>query len=38
VWGRGESLTGFWWELKEREHLKDLDADWRIVLKWIFNN
>jgi hypothetical protein len=28
--------TGFWWRnLKEREHLEDLIADGRIMLKWI---
>ena len=28
--------TGFWWgDLKERDHLEDLEVDRRIVLKWI---
>jgi hypothetical protein len=30
--------TGFWWgDLMEREQLKDLGVDGRIILKWIFN-
>jgi hypothetical protein len=29
--------TGFWWgNLRERFHLKDLDVDGRILLKYIF--
>jgi hypothetical protein len=28
--------TGFWWDLKERDHLEDIGADARIILKWIF--
>ena len=37
--GRGEVHTGFWCgNLKERDHLKDLDLDGRIILKWIFKN
>jgi hypothetical protein len=37
VWETGEVLTGFWWEdLKERDHLEDLDVDEGIILKWIF--
>jgi hypothetical protein len=37
VWGKGEVNTGFWWgDLRERDHLEDLGADRRIVLKWIF--
>jgi len=28
--------TGFWWTLKERDHLEHLDMDGkRIILKWI---
>jgi hypothetical protein len=35
--GRGEGLTGFWWEnLRERDHLEDPGADGRIILRWIF--
>jgi hypothetical protein len=31
--------TGFWWgDLRERDHLKDLDVGGRIILKWIFKN
>jgi hypothetical protein len=27
----------FWWgNLKERDHLGDLDVDGRIILRWIF--
>jgi hypothetical protein len=29
--------TGFWWgELREIDHLEDLDVDGRIILTWIF--
>ena len=29
--------TGFLWEdLRERDHLEDLDVHERIILKWIF--
>jgi hypothetical protein len=36
VWGKGEVLTGFWWgNLRERDHVEDLDLDERITLKWI---
>jgi hypothetical protein len=28
----------FWWgNLRERDHLEDLDVDGRILLKWTFN-
>jgi hypothetical protein len=37
VWGTGEVHTGFWWgDLRERDHLEDLDVDGRIISKWIF--
>jgi len=37
VWGRGEGCTWFWWgNLRERDHWRDLDADGRIILRWIF--
>jgi hypothetical protein len=30
--------TGFWWAgLRDKDHLKGLDIDGRIILKWIFN-
>jgi len=30
----GEVHTGFWWgELRERDHLQDLDIDGRIILQ-----
>jgi hypothetical protein len=32
----GKGHTGFWWNLKERDHLEHLDIDEkRIILKWI---
>jgi len=35
----GEVYTGFWsGDLRERDHLKDLRTDGRIVFKWIFKN
>jgi hypothetical protein len=35
--GRGEVHTEFWWRnLKEIDHLEDLDVDGRIILKHIF--
>jgi hypothetical protein len=38
VWKTGEVHTGFWWvDLSEREHLEDLGAYKRIILKCIFN-
>jgi hypothetical protein len=37
VWETGEEQTGFWQgDLMERNHLKDLGIDGRIILKWIF--
>jgi len=37
VWGRGDVYTGFWWgNLRERDHLGDLDLDGRIIRTWIF--
>jgi hypothetical protein len=34
---RGEVHTSFRWvNLKDRDHLKDLSGDGRIILKWIF--
>jgi len=35
--GIGEVHTGFWLgNLKERDHLEDLDVDGRIISRWIF--
>jgi hypothetical protein len=35
--GKGEVHTGFWWgDLRERDHLEELGADWKIILEWIF--
>ena len=37
VWEIGEVRTGVWWEdLVERDHLKDLGVDGRIILTLIF--
>jgi hypothetical protein len=34
VWRTGDAHTGFWWgKLREKEHLKDLGIDGRILLK-----
>ena len=31
----GEVHAGFWWDnLRERDHLQDLDIDGRIIFKW----
>jgi len=38
VSARGKIHTGFWWEnLTERDHLKELGADGKIILKCIPN-
>ena len=30
-------LKGFWWgNLRERDHLEDIEVDRRIILKWVF--
>jgi hypothetical protein len=35
--GEKRGYTGFWWgNLRERDHLKDLGADNKIILKWTF--
>jgi len=35
--GRAEVRTGFWLrDLMERNHLENIDVDWRIILRWIF--
>jgi len=37
IWRTGEVHIGFWWEdLRERDHLEDLGADGRQILKLIF--
>ena len=36
--GRGEVHAGFLWvNLEERDHLEDLDIQWRLILKCSFN-
>ena len=36
--GRGMVHAGFWWgNLRERDHLEDLDVDGRIILKRTYN-
>jgi hypothetical protein len=38
ICGTGEVHTQFWWEdLREREHLEDLDIGGRIILKGTLN-
>jgi hypothetical protein len=35
--GKGDVHTGFWWgDLREGDHLEDLDVDGRIILQLIF--
>jgi hypothetical protein len=35
-WGRGKVYIGFWWgNIRERDNLKDLGIDGRIILKCI---
>jgi hypothetical protein len=37
VWETGNAHTEFCWgNQRERDHLKDLGVDGRIILKWIF--
>jgi hypothetical protein len=37
AYGESGLYTGFWWgNLSGRDHFRNLDIDWRIVLKWIF--
>jgi hypothetical protein len=39
MWGTGVVHTEFWWEdLLEKDHLKDIGIDGRIILKWILRN
>jgi len=39
MWEGGEVRSGFWWgNLRERNHLEDLGAGKRIILKCIFKN
>jgi hypothetical protein len=34
--GRERVLKGFWLRHPKKDHLEDLDEDWRIILKDIF--
>jgi len=37
AWGTGKVYAGFWWGIpRERDHLEDVDAVGRIILRWIF--
>jgi hypothetical protein len=37
--GRGEIHRGFWWgNLKERDHLEDLNVEMKKILKLIFKH
>ena len=37
AWGIGDVYAGFWWGIpRARDHLEDLDADGRIILRWLF--
>jgi hypothetical protein len=37
MWGRGEVHTGLWCgNLRERDHLEDLDVDGEVILMWVF--
>jgi hypothetical protein len=36
--GKIKIYPGFWWgKVKERDDLKDLDVDIRMILKWLLN-
>jgi hypothetical protein len=33
-WDRREMRTQFWWKnLKERDHLRDVGVDWKVIFK-----
>jgi hypothetical protein len=35
--GENMCITGLWWgDLREGDHLKDINVDGKIMLKWIF--
>jgi hypothetical protein len=39
VWGSTEVHTGVWWgNLKEREHLIELDEDGKVILSGTYEN
>jgi hypothetical protein len=37
MWDAGYVHIGYWWvHLRERNHLKDMKVDGRIIIKWFF--
>jgi hypothetical protein len=37
LWGREQVYIEFWWgDLRERDHLEDQGAEWKMILKCIF--
>ena len=37
MWGKCGAYRVFVVNLRERDHLEDLSADERVILKWVFN-